>query len=138
MASEAKRTAWREWYAAHRRDPASIAKRRAREQATRHADPRLSMIRNAKQRAKRAGVPFAITVGDIVIPGTCPILGILLKTSLRQPTDNSPSLDRIVAAKGYIKGNIAVISFRANAIKNSASADELRAVAEWINRVTLL
>lgn len=127
-----KRQYWRDWYAAHRRDPASIAKRRAREQNARHADPRLSMIRNAKQRAKRAGVPFDIALDDIVIPDTCPILGIPLKIAPRTPTDNSPSLDRIFPARGYVRGNVAVISFRANAIKNSASINELLQVALWI------
>lgn len=138
MSSDAKRTYWRTWYAAHRRDPESIAKRRKREQDARHADPRRTMIANAKARAKKARVPFDIVREDIVIPATCPILGIPLKIAAGTPTDNSPSLDRLLPSEGYVRGNVAVISFRANAIKNSATSDELRAVANWLNRATLL
>lgn len=122
------------WYAKAKRDPVFVERRRARQRAQ---ATEVKMIRNARQRAKRAGVPCTITAADILIPETCPILGIALKIGTRQPTDNSPSLDRIEPAKGYVQGNIAVISFRANAIKNCASVEELQAVVEWLNRVTL-
>jgi hypothetical protein len=47
--------------------------------------------------------------------------------------DSSPSLDRIDNSKGYVKGNVAVISFRANTLKNNATADELRAIANFMD-----
>jgi hypothetical protein len=37
---------------------------------------------------------------------------------------------------GYVKGNVAVISHRANAIKNNATAEELQMVARWVSKVT--
>lgn len=43
------------------------------------------------------------------------------------------SLDRIVPSLGYVPGNVAVISHRANRIKSDATADELRAVADWLD-----
>lgn len=131
-----KDRAWRRWYDS--RDEAFRDRRRKRQIAGNRANPENRMARAARQRAKRFNLPINITVADIVIPATCPILGIPLIVGTQTPTDNSPSLDRLIPALGYVRGNIAVISFRANAIKNSASADELRAVADWLNRATLL
>ena len=39
-----------------------------------------------------------------------------------------PSLDRIDGAKGYVKGNVRVISHRANMLKNDATIEELELV----------
>ena len=47
-------------------------------------------------------------------------------------TDDSPSLDRIVPELGYVTSNVRVISWRANAIKRNACADEIEAVALWL------
>jgi hypothetical protein len=41
-------------------------------------DRRYKMFHNAQHRAKRKGIPFSITIDDIVIPETCPLLGIPL------------------------------------------------------------
>ena len=47
-------------------------------------------------------------------------------------TDNSPSIDRLIPELGYIKGNVNVISLRANIIKNNATKDELIKIANWM------
>lgn len=44
----------------------------------------------------------------------------------------SPSLDRVNIDKGYIKGNIAVISNRANRIKSDATIEEIKALYEYM------
>lgn len=92
-------------------------------------DPRFHILQAAKARAKKQNLPFDITIDDIIIPEYCPILEIKLE---RKPYGNrtgwqmsSPSLDKIVPEKGYVKGNIMVISMRANAMKYSASLEEL-------------
>ena len=91
------------------------------------------MLAAAKARAKKASVPFAITVEDIGdIPTHCPVLGIKLQTSVGNSGDASPSLDRIEPSLGYIKGNIAVISKRANTIKNNGTAEEHEKIAAWL------
>lgn len=88
-----------------------------------------TMFYDARKRAQRRGLPFDIEPDDIVIPEACPVLGIALDGSSR---DSTPSLDRVVPAKGYVRGNIAVISFRANRIKSDANAEELRSVLAYL------
>lgn len=90
------------------------------------------MVRNARNRARKAGVPFNLTKDDIAIPSHCPILGIpLIRKIGRGGNDNSPSLDRIHPERGYVPGNVIVISNRANRIKTDATIRELRDVASF-------
>lgn len=56
-----------------------------------------------KKRAKKRGIVFDLEVSDIVIPKLCPILGIELSFGNGRVHDASPSLDRIVPSKGYVK-----------------------------------
>jgi len=77
----------------------------------------------ARSRAKRKGLDFNLTKEDIVIPVLCPYLGIELVSSVPrgQRRDQCISLDRKDNSKGYIIGNVEVISQLANTMKNSAS-----------------
>ena len=84
------------------------------------------MFWDAKKRAKAKGIPFTIAAADISIPDTCPLLGIPLARSPGFRTAVSPSLDRIKPELGYVPGNVWVISYRANTLKNDASIDELK------------
>ncbi len=91
-------------------------------------DPRYRMFHNSKHRAKKKGLPFTITMDDIVIPELCPLLEIpilLMTGNCRSP--NNPSLDRIDPDPliGYVPENIQVISQRANWLKADASIEEL-------------
>ena len=91
----------------------------------------------AKQRSKKRKVEFSITKDDIEIPDICPILGIKLKMNNGSGAggkDDSYSLDRIDQSKGYIKGNVQVISHKANSMKFTATPEELIKFAEWIMR----
>lgn len=92
------------------------------------------MVRAAKARATKTGVPFNLTPEDITIPHLCPVLGIPLVVGNDKPTDNSPSLDRVMPSLGYVPGNVLVLSNRANRIKNNATVMELRMVAEFFER----
>lgn len=92
----------------------------------------------AKSRAKKLGLPFTIEVTDITIPEHCPVFPYLeLKVNKKHCADNSPSLDRIVPSKGYVKGNIVVISHKANTIKQNCTSKELRDVANWLEQIEL-
>jgi hypothetical protein len=87
------------------------------------------MLSGAKSRAAASGMDFSITRDDIIIPEFCPYLGIPLIGSGRKGANpNSPSLDRIDSTKGYVPGNVEVISHRANTIKNNSTVEELRLI----------
>jgi hypothetical protein len=89
------------------------------------------LISGAKARAAQAGIPFNLTIEDIVIPERCPALGIPLVPGVGVSHDGSPQLDRLVPELGYVKGNVVVISKLANTIKQNASPKQIRAVADW-------
>lgn len=104
---------------------------KARMKASRAKNRPAEMLKTAKQRAEKHGWDFNIDEGDIVIPDICPILGIPLTMGEGHPIPNSPSLDRIDPTKGYVKGNVMVISHRANTIKSNATPEELRKIADF-------
>jgi hypothetical protein len=91
-----------------------------------------NLFQQAQYRAKTKGIPFDIEISDIIIPETCPILGLPLKKSIDGNRDLSPSLDRIDNAKGYTKGNIQVISSKANTMKYTANKDDLINFSNWV------
>ena len=106
-------------------------------QKMREERPQFTMFYSAKRRAKVGGYPFDITINDIVIPEFCPALGIKLETAKGHCNSPfSPTLDKIIPELGYVKGNIQVISRRANTMKNDASPDELIRFASWIKGET--
>lgn len=95
-------------------------------------NPEKSLWLAAKRRAKKSGVPFTIEVSDIVIPETCPLLGIPIIRRTGQGhkgNPGAPSLDQICPGEGYTPDNIMVVSKRANAIKSDATPDELITIA---------
>ncbi len=101
----------------------------------RSGTPRYELWRGARGRARDLGLPFDLCLDDIVIPETCPVLGVSLEPSLGKATVRSPSLDRIVPKLGYVRGNVRVISHRANMLKSDASIEELEAVLNYLREV---
>lgn len=84
-----------------------------------------NMVGRAKQRAIKYNIEFTITVDDIIVPDTCPILEIPLVLGTKGNYQASPSIDRIDPKGGYIPNNIRVISTMANTMKNSANYEQL-------------
>jgi hypothetical protein len=83
------------------------------------------LYKNIKSRCKRIGREFSIELEDIIIPEKCPVFGFDLKREDRQTWMCAPSVDRIDSSKGYIKGNVTVVSRRANILKKDATLEEL-------------
>lgn len=85
------------------------------------------IVRAAKSRAVGSNIEFNIKEEDIELVKFCPFLEIELDYSGdRRINWNSPSLDRIDNSKGYIPGNVWIISRRANTMKHSANREELK------------
>lgn len=95
-------------------------------------NPLSIILQQAKRRAKLKGIPFDISLNDIELPDTCPALGIKLQVNKDYAKDNSISIDRLIPELGYVKGNVAIISHKANTIKSNGSIEELEKVLLWM------
>lgn len=106
--------------------------RAGQKRAWRERSPALFMLRGARQSAKRRGHHFALTVADLgELPTHCPALGIeLVYGGSYAQRGDAASIDRIDNARGYVPGNVVVVSFRANAAKGLLSVRELRGARE--------
>ena len=87
----------------------------------------------AKWRAKEVGLPFDIELSDIIIPDICPILGIQIDKSYTDlHKEHAPSLDKVIPEKGYVKGNVCVISRKANRMKQDLTLDSVELIKKYI------
>jgi hypothetical protein len=144
------------WTAGHRPDPEARARAWQKYNQTEAAkqskwnwvqkDPRRawahSVTSTAKRRAKEKGVPFDLTPDYVrsLAVDRCPSLGVELVYGSGNGGSaeyNSASLDRIVPSLGYVRGNVQVLSARANAMKSDASPEELLLFANWVLRTPL-
>lgn len=101
----------------------------------RFENPRAEMIKKARQRAARTGVDFSITEQDLNWPENCPVLGVKLiygAVGAGRALSNSASLDRIDNSLGYVPGNVAIISNRANCIKRDSTLEELKLIVSYV------
>ncbi len=99
-------------------------------------DPAWVMMRSAKYAARKKGLEFSLEPGDLSIPERCPIFDIPLYFTKNVRTYNTPSLDRIDNTKGYIKGNVHIISWRANILKSDSTLEELEQLVTYLKEVT--
>lgn len=98
-------------------------------------NPKLYMLNCIKGHAKRKGIPFTLTPDDFEIPEFCPVfprLRLEMQSGGQTRRDNQPSLDRVIPSLGYVPGNVRVISFRANRLKQDASEEEVAAILDYI------
>ena len=99
-------------------------------------NPRKSRIIHKRKHALKNGIEFAIDVDDVAWPTHCPVFGIELDyEGTGKVHKASPSFDRLDPSKGYVPGNVIIISQKANSIKQDATADDIRAVADWLDRM---
>jgi len=92
-----------------------------------------------KQNAIRNGIPFTIELFEIEQPKFCPIFGLELNygwSGERCRDDAKATFDKVIPSLGYVPGNVFVISWRANKLKNDMSLDELEKIMKYIKEKT--
>lgn len=96
-----------------------------------------AILNGAKCNARSRGIAFDLKVSDLVWPEKCPVLGIVLNygapTNGRNSVD-SPSLDRHDPSVGYVKGNVVVMSWRANRLKCDANVHEIEKLLSYMRQ----
>ena len=113
-------------------DPAAYQKVQAR--LIRKENPIRYIFNQAKYRAKQRGHKFTIKIDQIKIPTHCPVFGTKLKFSPGRRTDNSYSIDRVDSRKGYVPGNVQIISWGANRIKGGIKLKEIEAIYKYMRK----
>lgn len=120
----------------YREDPEKF---KQQERARAHRNPKRywakHSVKNAAARAAKVGVPFDLTTEYLlsIITDTCPVFGTpFIFVGNGKVSMDSASLDRKVPAKGYVQGNVVVISQMANTIKSNATSKEVARVAQWM------
>jgi hypothetical protein len=116
-------------------DPKHREKVNAQKRKSYRNNPAKTLLNRAKARASRKGYEFNLELEDITIPETCPLLGYKLEMGSKNDYSHSPSLDRIDPTKGYIKGNVWVISTKANTIKSNLLLSELKEVISRLDDI---
>lgn len=103
--------------------------------------PSYKMWYSAKTRARVRGLDFDISIADIVVPDKCPVLGVSFvlcppRRGIADPC--APFVDRIDPCRGYVRGNIRVVSHRANTLKSNGTLEEFRAVVRDIEKLSAI
>ena len=97
-------------------------------------------MHGAKDRAKKNNLPFNLTEQDIKdvwpIDNKCPALDIEFIIGGHDTMNyDSPSLDRIIPNKGYVKGNIQIVSALANGIMSNATPEQVIKVGQYFKKL---
>lgn len=95
-----------------------------------------ALVNQAKYRASQRNLPFSLNAKDIqrrIDIGTCELTGILFNLDGGKTWD-SPSLDRIIPAKGYIHENVRVVLYCVNVMANIWGANKIMEIAQAISQ----
>jgi hypothetical protein len=96
-------------------------------------EPKERLLTAAKKRAAKLGVPFRLTADDVAIPELCPALGFALYAIDRPGGgSNTPVLVAADPERGFVPGNVAVVSAVAARLLSEATPDQMLRVADWM------
>lgn len=121
-------------YMRNLRDTNNEKVKKIRRNSYRNTPPHLKVFYQSRSRAKTRNIEFNIQPEDIIVPTICPYLKVPFIIGTKENYQYTHSLDRINNDKGYIKGNVEVISKKANSMKNNATNEELISFALEIIR----
>ena len=105
------------------------------------------LLGGIRKNAKKRNLTFSLKVKDKkpLITKRCPILNIKYELNKKDLTwgskkgqnnwANSMSVDRIDNSRGYISGNVVLVSSLANAIKNQATPDQILKVGNFYKKL---
>lgn len=101
------------------------------------ANPRRKIFNNKRGHAKKVGIPFNLEFASIEWPTHCPALGVELDYTIGKGAASrlSPSFDRIDPSRGYVVGNVIIVSNLANAIKTDATPQQIVRVGEFYKQL---
>lgn len=97
-----------------------------------------ALYNQLKASAKKRAIEFDLTILDLMdltFPVTCPIFGMPLAFNRGRVQDDSYSIDRINSSRGYVPGNLIVISQKANRLKSNSTIEELMLIVEYYQHV---
>ena len=83
------------------------------------------LLRVARRRAKDAGTECTIAADEIPWADTCPVLGVALKQNAGNLDRYAYSLDRVDSSKGYVKGNVRIVSWQFNNLKSNMTLEQV-------------
>ena len=110
---------------------------RARYAAHKKQQPFKLKVTRARSRAQHLRVPFDLTAVylESLWTGTCPVIGQSIHLAEVDRSDEfAAELDRFIPALGYVKGNVAFLSRRANRLKNNTTTTELKQLLNWMEQ----
>lgn len=94
---------------------------------------------SSKRRAKDKGLDFNLDFDYLMsilpVDLKCPVFGTEFVINSHEQLNDSMTLDRIDSSKGYVRGNVQFISWRANNLKSDATLQELKTLLEYLERV---
>lgn len=91
-----------------------------------------SNIKGSRSRAKERNFEHDIEIEDFEYHTHCPILNIAY--TYLEGSMSAPSLDRVDTTKGYVKGNVKIISRRANSLKSDASISDIEKLLKYMKK----
>lgn len=131
----------RQSYDRMRADPEKKNRRAEKAKQWRGRNPAKVLLRGAKNRAERDGVELTLTEQDVarlLEPMTCAVTGVQLEwlaDGSRSPIQ--PSLDRIEGPRGYVAGNVRVVSWIYNRAKGNGTDAEVLQMAQALIRASI-
>ena len=90
------------------------------------------IARNKNGKKYKLRAELSVEYYKTLIVDTCPLLGIKLtyENFKGNMPDNYATLDKIDPNKGYVEGNVQIVSFRANTLKSNATLEELKMIVK--------
>lgn len=96
-----------------------------------------SNLRTTRASCKKKGIPCEVTATDLMVlynqfDGKCDLTKRIMVVGSRGQQRDSLSIDRIEPAKGYVLGNVRLVTYQANMARGMFSDDELYAFCEAV------